>query len=588
MNFYFMNYPDGFCKKILFATALMVFIQTPGNAQKTKKDNFGKEFYVAFAENQGGQTFSGDEDQNFFALFITSKVPTQGTVEVTALGFSKAFTTVPGTITTVELPDGKHIGDPTVELTFENNQEETVISGMAVHIISNDDIAVYGMNHKLWSSEAFMALPVGILGTEYRTLNYPTSYPTSGVTPGEFWIVAVADTTNITITPRAATRMKSQPGVPIKVFMNKGDVYLVQGNPIDGQNDLTGSIIESDQPIAVLSGHVRTEIPKGFNNVNSNTGSRDHLVEQLPPVSAWGDSALIVRYQSATLPDLVRVVSSEDGNVISVNGTIVKTLQAGDFYEISQLTTPVSIQATSPILVGQYMHTSLYGVGDPQHQPYGDPAYSLVFPVEQFDTSYTFMLDQNSTFNGNYINIIADPAGVATMMLDGLPVTGKPYNAVFLPIPGSNYTYTQISFSINQQGAHNIYSSKPFGITVYAMGPGDGYAYPGGAVLETINSGVLLPMTSFSGTSLVSFSSNPNPFINETSLEFTLNRMSYVTLAIYDELGRLVWGDGRGSSLEAGMHSIQIDGRSLPSGTLYARISTGFGEVKTVKLEHEK
>lgn len=86
---------------------------------------------------------------------------------------------------------------------------------------------------------------------------------------------------------------------------------------------------------------------------------------------------------------------------------------------------------------------------------------------------------------------------------------------------------------------------------------------------------------------LLSFTTNPNPFKTETTLEFTLNRMAYINLAVYDELGRLVWGNGKGSSLEAGTHTIHLDGRSLPSGTLYARISTGFGEVKTVKLIHE-
>lgn len=46
---------------------------------------------------------------------------------------------------------------------------------------------------------------------------------------------------------------------------------------------------------------------------------------------------------------------------------------------------------------------------------------------------------------------------------------------------------------------------------------------------------------------LASFTSNPNPFKNETTLDFILNRMTYTTIAVYDELGRLVWGDGRGS-----------------------------------------
>ena len=98
---------------------------------------------------------------------------------------------------------------------------------------------------------------------------------------------------------------------------------------------------------------------------------------------------------------------------------------------------------------------------------------------------------------------------------------------------------------------------------------------------------IATPPTRFPPTYLATFNSSPNPFINETTLQFILNRMTYTTVAVYDELGRLVWGYP-GASLEAGMHTIHLDGKNLPSGTLYARISTGFGEVKTVKLVHDK
>jgi len=105
------------------------------------------------------------------------------------------------------------------------------------------------------------------------------------------------------------------------VTINRGDVYLVQGVASDFSNDLTGSLIESDEPIAVLSGHVRTEMPHDFRSEDdTSTTSRNHLVEQMPPVSAWGDSALVVPYAASSLPDLVRVVSSSDGNTISFGG----------------------------------------------------------------------------------------------------------------------------------------------------------------------------------------------------------------------------------------------------------------------------
>jgi len=86
---------------------------------------------------------------------------------------------------------------------------------------------------------------------------------------------------------------------------------------------------------------------------------------------------------------------------------------------------------------------------------------------------------------------------------------------------------------------------------------------------------------------LSSFTSSPNPFTTGTKLNFTLNRMTYVTIEMYDLLGNKTFGNA-GRSYDAGSYEINLDGNTLPSGTLYARISTGFGEVKTVKLVHEK
>ena len=112
--------------------------------------------------------------------------------------------------------------------------------------------------------------------------------------------------------------------------------------------------------------------------------------------------------------------------------------------------------------------------------------------------------------------------------------------------------------------------------------------------LESLGLGILLKHANVNSNSALylnsieSFTAIPNPVKTTTTLKFTLNRMAYIQLAIYDELGRLALGDGKGSSLDAGTHTVQIDGSNFPSGTLYARISTGFGEVKTVKLEHLK
>ncbi len=443
------------------------------HAQSQNFDNFGTEFYVAFGPNEGGQTGFPPETQNVMDLYITSHVVAHGAVEVPKLNFYQTFTTTPGQITTIVLPNGNNFGQ-TVEVT----EDQVVLPGMSVHITSDSEVAVFGMNHKEYSSDAFMGFPTKVLGTEYRTMNYPTSNNGGDLLPGMFLVVGVVDSTNVTITLQNAST-RSPAGTPITVRLDKGDVYLVEGTS-NMNDDLTGSLIESDYPVAVFSGHHRTAIPDTAVNIDG-APSRDHLVEQLPPVSAWGDSALVVPYASSTLPDLVRVVCSEDSTQITINGNpLPNTYNAGQFYEITHLPGVTSIQASKPIEVGQYMHTSLGGLDDPRFPAYGDPALALVYPVEQFKNSYTIISVVNAdAFTGNFVNIVADASSISTMMIDGIPIS----SAEFHPIPNTRFDYAQHPLT---QGTHNLSGSLPFGVTVYALGPVDSYSYVGGTLLKTI------------------------------------------------------------------------------------------------------
>jgi photosystem II stability/assembly factor-like uncharacterized protein len=77
----------------------------------------------------------------------------------------------------------------------------------------------------------------------------------------------------------------------------------------------------------------------------------------------------------------------------------------------------------------------------------------------------------------------------------------------------------------------------------------------------------------------------PNPFTSESKISFSCAKPIKMDLKIVDILGKELFSESK--TFEAGNNNWLVDGRDLPSGTLYARISTGFGEVKTVKLVHE-
>jgi hypothetical protein len=79
----------------------------------------------------------------------------------------------------------------------------------------------------------------------------------------------------------------------------------------------------------------------------------------------------------------------------------------------------------------------------------------------------------------------------------------------------------------------------------------------------------------------------PNPFSDKIDFTFTLAYPQQLKLEIYNELGTklLVKDIGIQSS---GEDSYELNTHNWPNGTYLARILTGSGEVKTVKLVHEK
>jgi len=63
----------------------------------------------------------------------------------------------------------------------------------------------------------------------------------------------------------------------------------------------------------------------------------------------------------------------------------------------------------------------------------------------------------------------------------------------------------------------------------------------------------------------------PNPFVDYTTLRYSLPKTMQVRLAVYDLLGREVAVLAQGSQ-EAGVYSLPFDGTQLPPGIYYARI----------------
>ncbi len=197
------------------------------------------------------------------------------------------------------------------------------------------------------SSDAFLGLPTDILGTQHIVLGYKNVDVTPDVFdtfPGtEFAIVGTVDSTTVTITPSVSTGARSA-GVPYVINLDAGQTYLLQ-NTGGEPNDLSGTVILSDRPVAVLSGHSAANIP------SPAVGYADYIVEQLLPSNQWGTEFITAPLATRGGGDTFRVIAPQDATEVSVNGQSVATIDQGEVYE-TLLTDPSLVHRDGTRAVG--------------------------------------------------------------------------------------------------------------------------------------------------------------------------------------------------------------------------------------------
>lgn len=393
--------------------------------------NMGTDFWVAFPPNNGTAEIS---------LFISSDVPTSGNLISDFPGVNQPFTVAPGIVTQIVLPAGI--------------VQSAGIENKGVKVSTTDPVAVYGLNRKLATTDAYMALPVTSLGMDYRLLTYIASY----LNMASFLsVVATQDGTTVSIFNR-------QTGNTSEVFLDEGQTYLVTASAIGG--DLTGSTVSSNFPVTVLGAVKATTIP------DISCTAADHIIEQMMPLESWGREFVTVPTAGRDgSGDLFRVLANLAGTQVSVNGSVVAILGAGDFYQ-AILTGYNQISATEPVMVAQYAKGMTCSGGAT-----GDPFMMIIPPREQFLTQYT--VTTVSGFASHWVNVVASELSLGAIYENGILIPAS----AFTPIGSSGFYGAQRSIT---EGSHVYTSATPFGTFVYGWNTADSYGYAGGMSLSPV------------------------------------------------------------------------------------------------------
>ncbi|XP_076472746.1 uncharacterized protein LOC143302101 isoform X13 [Babylonia areolata] len=422
-------------------------------------DNKGKEFILGFMENRQFKTYPLTDVQLFITTFSNTPAMVSVSIPLFNPSFRKDITVTKGEVQTVKVPHsirGKGIEK----------------SNKGIRIQATEEVSVYGVNLEPHSTDAYVALPVDVLGKEYYALTYEND--------AELMVIATEDGTDVSITwPKLAGTLPYNgvdytAGDTLKLTLDKYETF--HSLNLDINADFTGAHIVSSKPVAVVSGNVKVTIPK-------RDLSADHLTEMMMPVDTWGKTFLSTSTPDRSIGDLYRFVASEDATTITLSGFSTKQFidKAGDFVTLDiPSTTYTKITSDKPIMVAMFAKTFKN-----DGQFFGDPSMSLIIPEPQYANEYTWATvktPEGQDFN-NKISVIVEKSKMAGLRMDGHPITWYREKGIV----GSTKMNLWVRVT---PGSHNIFHLDPT-VTFMAHASGtakqNSYAYQAGMNLARIN-----------------------------------------------------------------------------------------------------
>jgi len=392
------------------------------------------------------------------------------------------------------------------------NQETAVTGtgrGQAFNIKTDRPVVAYSIlpygGGPSAATSASLLLPTSAWDTNYIAVNaYPKSQIVAPAAPS-LDVLAFEDNTQVTVLPKVAIQSGnnvagSAANTPVTYTLAAGE--YVQFTQVE---ELTGSPIQADKPIAIWGGASCLNVPV-------TAAACDSAHQQIPPVGALGSEYAGVRYRnrsSATGEEAPpwRLVGAVDGTQLtwtpSTPPGAPTTLNLGDVFEFmhSGPFVVTSQDEDHPFYAAQYMTGADY-LGSFAGE--GDPEWVNIVPTAQYLDGYVFFTDP--TYSETSLVVVRKPSSVDGQFKDvSLDCAGVLTGWQ----PLGSYEYTRVDLvtgnfqSVNgcANGRHEINSDAPFGVTVWGWGSAAAvnttyvsYAYPAGASIQQINEVVVPPI----------------------------------------------------------------------------------------------
>ena len=249
-----------------------------------------------------------------------------------------------------------------------------------IMIYATREVAVHGLVYTKWDNAltgGFLALPIEALGHVYLLDCYTPRGDSAQIA-----ISANRENTRITISNTQFCRLDD--------MIVEGEIHIDSHNSVvlktcSLETSITGTIISSNNPIAVVVGSTNVYIPQ-----NSSL-DKGFIIEQLLPISAWGRDYRLAPLRNVTNGWIVRIIAYIFNTTVTIKncedstGVTNHTITISPYHnpepyhdiKSNRNTSRCRIAANQPIQVVQYMLSS-------NTSEYGDPSMMVIPPVKDF------------------------------------------------------------------------------------------------------------------------------------------------------------------------------------------------------------
>ncbi|XP_022089467.1 sushi domain-containing protein 2-like isoform X2 [Acanthaster planci] len=439
----------------LVVLAVDIQLPTPDNNQpQCFGISRGKRFILCFSDNHDSRS----ESRELTVLVVAfsnqlTSVTISSKFQVAGRPLQESFVLEAGGFRRTVLP---------AELVMDGNER----SFKGIEISASSEVSAYGLMYQDFTTDGFLGIPTNNLGLQYVLA---TSSPLD-VWQSQFSVIGTEDSTSVQVVLRGTVTFEGQTysdGDVLSFMVDKLEAVQIQGQT---SQDLTGSVVQTDKPVAIFSG----------NQCSRNPGSScDTLTEQLIPVKSWGQNHIYTAARS-TDSNSYRIVAYFTETIVTIPGFGNQSLGAGEFWE-GRLSGSGLVSSTKPTLMVQqlvYINDELL-----------DPSIIQVPALVHFGFIFGFTTPpysgQDSEGFFNFISIIVRKNSRQTVFLNGSPINGT---VVETDVPNTDYT----SLTVQLPKGEGVYyveqtdpESSPLSVIVYGYENDESYGYAAGLSLPS-------------------------------------------------------------------------------------------------------